>query len=416
MKSILRLSIPIVIVSLAVTCKPHAQKEKNSVLNIFNSDEEPVTGTYAYDRNLLKEQGPLIELISDDSSSKVLLSAAWQGRVMTSTARGDSGTSFGWLNYDLLSGGQKRKQFNPVGGEERFWIGPEGGQYGFYFPNSDSFNIAQWQVPAILDTIPYQVVLASKKEAVFATKATLTNYSGSVFNMNIVRKINLLNKVQLAATLGVDMEGIRSVAYETVNSITNAGPEPWSKETGLPSIWLLGMFTPSPQTQVIIPFEPISNARAGITDNYFGTMPADRLKIHDGYLSFTCDGKFRSKIGIAPQVAKPMAAGFDFSSNTLTLVIPEVHKDLDYVNSKWEMQREPYKGDVINAYNDGPLADGTQLGFFYEIESSSPALPLKVNESGTYRQLTCHLQGNYDTLKILAERLLGVNLDEIKPQ
>ena len=43
----------------------------------------------------------------------------------------------------------------------------------------------------------------------------------------------------------------------------------------------------------------------------------------------------------------------------------------------WEMQREPFKGDVINSYNDGPPAPGKPpLGPFYELETSSPALSL----------------------------------------
>src|ERR1700682_2175139 len=113
-------------------------------------------GTYAYDRTFLQEHtNNLLELYNEDSTAKILLSPAWQGRVMTSTAMGDSGTSFGWLNYDLLVLEEKRKQFNPVGGEERFWVGPEGGQYAFYFKKGDSFNIAHWQVPGVIYTISY---------------------------------------------------------------------------------------------------------------------------------------------------------------------------------------------------------------------------------------------------------------------
>jgi hypothetical protein len=85
-----------------------------------------------------------------------------------------------------------------------------------------------------------------------------------------------------------------------------------------------------------------------------------------------------------------------------------------YVNSKWEIQKEPYKGDVINAYNDGPLADGSQLGPFCEIESSSPAKELKKGEKLEYSQVTCHLQGDYNSLRRLAGQLLSVDLNEIK--
>ena len=45
----------------------------------------------------------------------------------------------------------------------------------------------------------------------------------------------------------------------------------------------------------------------------------------------------------------------------------------DYVNSMWEIQKEPFAGDVVNSYNDGPPAPGAKpLGPFYELETSSP--------------------------------------------
>ena len=85
-----------------------------------------------------------------------------------------------------------------------------------------------------------------------------------------------------------------------------------------------------------------------------------------------------------------------------------------YVNSKWEIQKEPYKGDVINSYNDGPLADGSQLGPFYEIESSSAAKELKSGETEEYHQTILHFQGGYASLKELAKQLLHVDLDDVK--
>jgi hypothetical protein len=84
------------------------------------------------------------------------------------------------------------------------------------------------------------------------------------------------------------------------------------------------------------------------------------------------------------------------------------------VNSKWELQKEPYKGDVVNAYNDGPLPTGTQLGPFYEIESSSSVKALKQGETEEYKQTTCHLQGDYGSLRELAKQLLGIDLNNLK--
>ncbi|MBZ5859526.1 DUF6786 family protein [Flavihumibacter profundi] len=403
--------VGLVFLSIAAACNNPVKKMEDKKPDVIHNN-----ATYGDDLKFIKAHVPgAIELMSADGSSKVLLAAGYQGRVMTSTAAGDSGASFGWLNYNLIAAPEKKKQFNPYGGEERFWLGPEGGQYSIYFKGKDSFNIANWQVPPVIDTEAYIIEKATDTSATFSKKTQLTNYSGTVFNLNIIRSIHLLDKADLARKLQTNIsEDISMVGYETVNSITNIGESDWTKEKGLLSIWLLGMFTPSPETVVMIPFSPIENAKSYITDNYFGTVPPDRLHVKDSVLFFTCDGKYRSKIGLSPAIAKPLAAGFDFEKNVLTLVIPTVHKNSPYVNSKWELQKEPYKGDVINSYNDGPLADGTQMGPFFEIESSSPALELKKGQTGEYRQITCHLTGDYKSMKQLVSQLLGVNLDDIK--
>ena len=66
------------------------------------------------------------------------------------------------------------------------------------------------------------------------------------------------------------------VAYETDNKITNAGKNAWKKETGLLSIWILGMFTPSPSATIVVPIKPGPESELGVkvTSDYFGTGPA----------------------------------------------------------------------------------------------------------------------------------------------
>ena len=98
----------------------------------------------------------------------------------------------------------------------------------------------------------------------------------------------------------------------------------------------------------------------------------------------------------------------------LTIILFETDTAGTYVNSKWELQKEPYKGDVVNAYNDGPLEDGTQLGPFYEIESSSAAQELKPGDTQRYKQVTCHFEGDYAAMQNMAQKLLGIKLDSIK--
>ncbi len=395
-----------------IACNNAEEKTKTTTAS---TDSTSSKITYAHDRQFLKSYAKnIIELQSSDSNSKLLICADYQGRVMTSTATGDSGTSFGWINYKLIESGEKKKHINPYGGEERLWLGPEGGQYSVYFQKGDSFNVAHWQVPPIIDTVTYDVASQNQSQAVFTKKATVVNYSGTSFDINIERKISLLDKKQLEEKMNLQIpSSVHFVGFETDNSITNIGNKDWKKENGLLSIWLLGMMTPSDETKVIIPFVPQKNIHDYITNDYFGAISPDRLQIKDSVLYFKCDGKSRGKIGLSPVIAKSIAGSYDFKNNVLSLIFFPVDKNGMYVNSKWELQKQPFKGDVVNSYNDGPMADGSQLGPFYEIEASSSVKELKKGEKQEYKQITCHLQGSFDDLRNIAKQLLGVDLKEV---
>jgi hypothetical protein len=132
-----------------------------SFLSMSGCDKAAETlekGNYNYDVDFLKSHlHHVIELSDERAQSKILLTADYQGRVMTSTSNGDTGNSYGWINYELIESQEKKQQFNPVGGEERFWLGPEGGQFSFYFHSGDSFEINNWQVPPLIDTEPFEV-------------------------------------------------------------------------------------------------------------------------------------------------------------------------------------------------------------------------------------------------------------------
>ena len=88
---------------------------------------------------------------------------------------------------------------------------------------------------------------------------------------------------------------------------------------------------------------------------------------------------------------------------------------VDYVNSMWEIQKEPFRGDVVNSYNDGAPAPGSKpLGPFYELETSSPAAALAPGARLSHVHRTFHVQGGHTDLDALARRLLGVSLQAIE--
>ena len=198
------------------------------------------TPTFGDDLAFLKKYTKAF-VISDESGQKqVALVPEYQGRVMTSTADGESGISFGWVNRDLISSGEKQPHINVYGGEDRFWLGPEGGQYSIFFKKDDPFDLDHWYTPTWIDTEPYDVVTQSRDRATFSSKFQLTNYSSTQLDLEVVREVRLLSDDDIEKELGLTMNpAVKSVAFETANEIKNTGSDPWKKERKLTSSFLI---------------------------------------------------------------------------------------------------------------------------------------------------------------------------------
>ena len=398
-----------------------------SLLSIgCNSTSMTDGGEYSDDVAFMKKHTPIVLLTQGDAS--VAVAPDYQGRVMTSTYDQQAGPSFGWINRPVIetglmsedeAAGKLESHIYIFGGEERFWLGPEGGQYALYFKPGAKFEFSDWKTPAVIDTEPFELVEQTSTSASFRRECELMNYSGTVFNMAIERTVSLLDAKATAELLGVELpKGVRLVGYETDNRITNIGNKAWKPETGLPSIWILGMYNPSPETTVVVPFKPGRDKELGprVNDTYFGKVPPEYLRVEEQKLFFKGDGTRRGKIGISPQRSKGIAGSYDAAGQVLNIVTYNVQDAPNgFVNSMWELQDEPYAGDVINSYNDGSPEPGVDpLGPFYELETSSPAAALKPGETMRHVQRTFHIQGSEEALNPLAKRLLGAPLEVIK--
>ena len=380
------------------------------------SQKQYEMGMYGNDLSFFKGQGiETLELTGDEGKSRIMIIPRYQGRVMTSTADGLGGMSFGWINHAFIRSGETSPQFNPVGGEERFWIGPEGGPYSWYFQKGKEQVYANWKVPSVIDTDPWETVEEDNGSVVFEKSFRLENASGNTFDIGVRRSVELLNRTDAAGILGTPVpEGVKCVAYRTVNGLTNDGDYEWTKETGMPSVWLLGMFNPTPTTVVFIPYNEDYDGRK-VNDEYFGKIPSDRLVADNGILYFKIDGKFRSKLGLPEGSARDVCGSYDYAKGVLTIIKYTLPEDGNavYVNGQWGPQEDPYSGDVINAYNDGPTEDGTVMGPFYEMETSSPAAALKPGETLSHIQTTMHFSGAEDDLDILAREIFGTSLKSL---
>ena len=382
-----------------------------------------IPSNFGEDVAFLKKHTDAIVLRRGDAA--VAVAPGYQGRVMTSTATGDGGNSYGWLNYKLIAKGvvppeeakgTLESKIHVFGGEERFWLGPEGGQFGIFFAPGAKFDFADWKTPPAIDTEAFDTVSSDDTKAVFARSFSVTNQSGTKFDVGVERTVRLLDREQIAQALGATIpEDLSFVAYETVNTITNRGEKAWDVDTGLLSVWILGMYKPSPSTVMAIPFREDGEGQV-VNDAYFGKIAADRLKVGKGVVFFKGDGASRGKIGIPPSRSTPFAGSYSPDLGALTIVrCDPVEKDGRYVNSMWEKQKDPFAGDVINAYNDGSPAPGEPpLGPFYELETSSPGAMLEPGGSLTHRQITVHFTGEEVRLDPIARKTLGTGIEEIR--
>ena len=372
------------------------------------------------DLEFLKKHTSVLTLSGQNGQALVAVNPDIQGRVMTSSAAGPEGLSFGWINRELIASGENNPHINAFGGEDRFWLGPEGGQFSLFFKKGVPFDLEHWFTPPPINEGSFDLVSHDDKQVVLAKEMNLVNYSDFEFRIKVDRTIRLLEQADLEA-LGVPVGGkLKWVAFQSDNRITNAGDLPWKKETGLVSIWILGMFNPSPETTIVIPYKTGPEEELGpvVNDAYFGRVPADRLKIADGVIYFKGDGQYRSKIGISPRRVLPFCGSYDAGNRVLTIVhltLPENPAEHSYVNSMWEIQKDPYAGDVVNSYNDGPASPGAKpFGPFYELETSSPGAILNPGESLRHVHSTIHLQGEEKDLDPIARKIFGVGLAEVK--
>lgn len=272
-----------------------------------------------------------------------------------------------------------------------------------------------WIVPPVLDTEAFDIKSQDNSSIRFVKDTRLTNASGTTFDMNIDRTVSLMDAGEVAADFNIQLTNdMKIVAYKSENKITNTGDKAWTKEGGLVSVWMLGCFNPTPTTTVFIPYKQDAEGTI-VNDEYFGKIPADRLIKENGIIYFKIDGLYRSKLGLPASRATDICGSYDSSKGVLTILwcsLPETPSV--YVNGQWGPQEDPFAGDVINSYNDGPVEDGSIMGPFYEIETSSPGAELAPGASLVHTQKVIHVQGKDEQLVPIVQDLFGADLNVIK--
>ncbi|WP_346238742.1 DUF6786 family protein [Niabella insulamsoli] len=371
-------------------------------------------GSFGFDLDFLgSRDSGLVILKSSDTLAQIIVSPKYQAKVFTSTANGAAGKSYGWVNYKAFDEAVNT-HMNAYGGEDRLWLGPEGGKFSLFFKPGAEMVFEQWHTPPAIDTESWQKETQTQQRVDLTKRLTITNYAGTKLDMRLERSVSILSKADMQSRLNISLPpGLKQVGFETNNSIINTGSEEWTEATGIPCLWNLDMFNPSENCVIVIPYDTSATGKIATTD-YFGEIPSDRIKMDHGVLYFKADGKSRGKLGLSAARAKDVAGSYDAAAQLLTIIKYDIHPEGKYLNQEWNTEKPVFSGDAMNAYNDGPLDQGGQMGPFYELESVSPAAFLRPGQKMSHRHSVFHFEGEASKLSAISSKLLGVSIGQIE--
>jgi len=148
--------ILIIALAFAAGCAKTAKEEPKAAGLMFKDDLA-----------FLKQHTQVIVLTDETGQAQVAVNPDLQGRVMTSTAGGEEGASYGWINRGLLASKENNLYMNAFGGEDRFWLGPEGGQFSIFFKKGRPFNLDNWFTPPPINEGGYDVAVQDQGHILF---------------------------------------------------------------------------------------------------------------------------------------------------------------------------------------------------------------------------------------------------------
>ncbi|WP_440876045.1 DUF6786 family protein [Thalassotalea sp. PLHSN55] len=363
------------------------------------------SSTFEQDKAFIEKYDQPILLSSANRQHQLLISAKHQGRVITSTANGEHGLSNGWVNYDALSAGKGN-----VGGEDRFWLAPIGSKYSVFYPVGDSFASNLWRVPEAVSETPFTLISKNAHSAHLYQKLHVQNMQGTEFIVGVDRNISLYSKRHLNTLLKIKLpENVKYIGFGSNNRLTNLGKD-WRADTGLLSIWILGMFQGTDNSWAIAPLNQ-EVSQKGQIHTYLNTINNDYLKQHDEAVYFKVDGKFRAKLGVPKTITKDRIASYSPELNRLTVVLFSFTNQPNYPIALESDVPDGTLGDVSNFYNhQGPSADKE----FYELETAAAMEPLKHGDFIEHQHHTFHFFGNSNQLDNIAQQVLGLSLQKIQ--
>ena len=361
-------------------------------------------------------------LILGEGDSLVAVSPKYQGRILTSTFGGVEGPSLGWINHELLADNKIGLQTYQVGGEDRFWVGPQGGDYSIFFPQGASFSSENWRAPAGFSLDPWKLVASSKTQAKFEKNADFENAKGQRFVVRAEREITVLNRSQVSEILGIEIPStVKLVGFQSFNKLTNLGKSKWTINSGLLNISVQSCFNANKKVRVFIPYRAGEVSQLGeiVREDFMDESATGdgRMLIDPSYISFNADGRKMAGFGVSAKRSEGIVVSYDAKNQVLTVVlyIKPADSTRAYLRNSWRGNTARFNGDAISVYNNGPLAKTSVVAApFYEISTHSPALSLDAGKSQFHIQRTFHFGGSEYDLGLISYKLTGIAIGQLR--
>ena len=362
-------------------------------------------------------------LILSQGDSVVAVSPALQARVMTSSYGGSKGPSLGWINRVQLAFKKLDARKVQIGGEDRFWVGPQGGDFSIFFEDGALRSEENWKIPAFMSSEPWSLVGRNSHRAKFEKTAEFENAKGTKFRIKAEREISVLNRKHVSDVLGIEIpESVDMVAFQSFNKLTNLGEKPWTPDGGMLNISVQSCFNANRKTCAFVPYRPGDPSELGdiVRDNFFQTSGAGNsdggLTVDPSFIKYRTDGKSLGAIGISALRSEGIALGFDEANSLLTVIIYIKPADRRaYLPSSWRRASGAFDGDAISVFNNGPAAGSNAPGAaYYEISTYSPALSLDAGKSQFHLQRTFHFHGSEYDLGLISYKLAGISIGQLR--
>ncbi len=364
-----------------------------------------------------KHEGACVVL--GEGESFIVASAKWQGRVLTSTLSGESGTGLGWYNRYLLDSKKTETYSNPLGGEDVFAIGPEGGDASIYFTSGTLYSSDNWKAPEFISNQPWKLVAKTDTQAKFEKDAQFENSKGTVFKIKAEREISFINRKETETILGLEIPNtVKTVAYQSLNKLTNTGNTPWDEKSGMLNIAVKSSYHANDTTVVCIPYKSGDNPEMGDilkSDNIAGgAIPI--FSVEKDFIKMDVHAKRLENIGINAQRSKGIMISYDSNNNLLTVVTyMRPSSARGYLSSSFRRVDAGGQGDAISVFNNGPAEQGAFYAMpFYQVSTYSPALLLPAGKTQFHLQRTFHFSGSEYELGVIAYKLTGISMKNIR--